>query len=115
VFYRYFPEKIPAVIERYHNETRRLYGVIEGQLQGRDYLCDEYSIADIANFSWISMHEWAGIAIDDMPNLQAVLKRIGDRASVSRGLAVPVSLDFSAIDSKREAVMVKVAQTLLTR
>lgn len=50
VFYRYFPEKIPAAIERYHNECRRLYEVLDRQLDGRDYLRDEYSLADIANW-----------------------------------------------------------------
>src|SRR5437763_2723514 len=44
VFYRYFPEKIPSAIQRYQNECRRLFEVLEGQLRGREYLCDEYSI-----------------------------------------------------------------------
>ena len=53
VFTRYFPEKIPAVIARYQNETKRLYTVLDRQLAGRDYLVDEYSIADIAIAPWL--------------------------------------------------------------
>ena len=53
VFYRYFPEKIPAVIERYHNEVKRLFGVLDKHLSNQEYLIGEYSIADIANWSWV--------------------------------------------------------------
>jgi glutathione S-transferase len=53
VFYRYMPEKIPVAIQRYQNECRRLFEVLDRQLQGRDYICDEYSIADIAHWCWI--------------------------------------------------------------
>ena len=49
VFYRYFPEKLPSVIHRHHNECRCSYEVLDAQLAGRDYLCNDYSIADIAN------------------------------------------------------------------
>jgi GSH-dependent disulfide-bond oxidoreductase len=48
VFYHYFPEELSSAIQRYHNECRRLFEVLEGQLKVREYLCDEYSIADIA-------------------------------------------------------------------
>jgi len=89
VFLRYFPEKLPAVIERYQNETRRLYGVVEKQLQTRDYLCDDYSIADIASWSWVNFHEWAGLSLDDVPRMKDWFERIGKRPAVDRGLCVP--------------------------
>jgi GST-like protein len=60
VFNRYFPEKLPSVIERYTRESRRLLGVLDGALEGRDYLAGDYSIADIACFPWVRGHEWAG-------------------------------------------------------
>lgn len=62
-FVRYAPEKIDYGIKRYTNETKRLYGVIEKQLSdGREWLAaGQYTIADMANFSWVTMHEWAGM------------------------------------------------------
>lgn len=89
VFLRYFPEKLPAVIERYQKETRRLYEVVERRLGGRDYLCDEYSIADIASWSWVNFHEWAGLSLDELPRMKDWFERIGKRPAVDRGLCVP--------------------------
>ena len=89
VFFRYFPEKLPAVISRYHNETKRLYEVLETRLAGREYLCDAYSIADIATWPWVRIHGWAGIEIDDLPNVQAWIDRIAARPAVQRGVEVP--------------------------
>lgn len=89
VFLRYFPEKLPAVIERYQNETKRLYGVVERRLEGRDYICDEYSIADIAAWSWVNFHEWAGLSLDELPRMKDWFERIGQRPAVDRGLCVP--------------------------
>jgi len=66
VFYRYAPEKISYAIDRYQNETRRLYEVLDSRLAGHEYLADNYSIADMATWPWIKCHEWAGIAIDDL-------------------------------------------------
>jgi glutathione S-transferase len=58
VFYRYMSDKIPVAIERYQNECRRLFEVLDRQLQGRDFLFDELSIADIAHRCWIRIYEW---------------------------------------------------------
>ena len=79
VFFRYFEEKIQPAIDRYQHEGRRLLGVLDGQLKGRDYLCDEYSIADIANWAWAVTHAWSGIDITGLDNLQAWLHRIAER------------------------------------
>ena len=57
-FIRYFPEEVPQAISRYTNETRRLYEVLDQQLTDREYLADQYSIADIANYSWLRSHKW---------------------------------------------------------
>lgn len=92
VFFRYFPEKIQPAIDRYQNETRRLYKVLDQRLQGRDYLCGDYSIADIACFPWVHIHKWAGVEIEDLPNLHAWRGRIRSRPAVERGLAVPVKI-----------------------
>ena len=108
VFTRYFPEKIPSVIARYQNETKRLYTVLDRQLAGRDYLVDEYSIADIANWCWVRAHEWAGVSIDDLPNLKAWVERIGARPAVQRGIQIPPR-------NLSEEEAVKAAQKLLQR
>ncbi|MCW8873528.1 MAG: glutathione S-transferase N-terminal domain-containing protein [Xanthomonadales bacterium] len=89
VFFRYFPEKISAAINRYQHEGRRLLSVLDGQLAGRDYLCDEYSIADIATWPWAVTHEWSGIDVSGLDNLQAWLERMARRPAVARGRKIP--------------------------
>jgi len=79
VFHRYFPEKIPAVISRYQNESRRLFEVLERQLTGNEYLAGDYSIADIANWSWVRIHEWSGVDIEGLSNLQRWMQQLAER------------------------------------
>ncbi|GAB4186997.1 MAG: glutathione S-transferase N-terminal domain-containing protein [Wenzhouxiangellaceae bacterium] len=97
VFLRYFPERLPAVIERYQKETRRLYEVLDRRLSEADYLAEEYSIADIATYPWIAIHEWAEINMDGLDNLNAWLQRVGQRPAVERGLQVPPRADAEAV------------------
>jgi GST-like protein len=89
VFFRYAPEKIPFAIERYQNETRRLYEVLDRRLGEAEYLAGEYSIADIATWPWVSIHEWAGVAVDDLAHVQRWLAAVGARPAVQRGRDVP--------------------------
>ena len=89
VFYRYFPEKIPAAIQRYQHEGRRLLEVLDEQLAGRKYLCNDYSIADVATWPWAVIHDWSGISIDGLENLQAWLERVAQRPAVARGRRIP--------------------------
>jgi len=89
VFFRYFPEKIPAAIHRYQHESLRLLTVLDGRLDGREYLCDEYSIADIANWCWAVSHEWSGIDITHLEHLRAWINRLAQRPAVARGRDVP--------------------------
>jgi len=89
VFFRYFDEKIPAAIHRYQHEGQRLLTVLDGQLAGRKYLCDEYSIADIAAWPWAVTHNWSGIDIEGLVNLQAWLERLADRPAVASGRNIP--------------------------
>jgi GSH-dependent disulfide-bond oxidoreductase len=110
VFFRYFPEKLPAVISRYHNETKRLYEVLEKRLEGREFLCDDYTIADIASWPWVRIHAWAGIEIDDLPNVKAWIDRIAARPAVQRGIAVPQPLE-----QIKEDEIVKSGQSIVTR
>jgi GSH-dependent disulfide-bond oxidoreductase len=89
VFTRYFPEKIPAAIDRYQRESRRLLEVLDGHLAGNEYLAGDYSIADIANWSWAHIHEWPGIDISGLDNLKRWLDQIAARPAVQRGVARP--------------------------
>lgn len=89
VFFRYFPEKIPAVIARYQNETMRLFSVLDTRLADHEYLVDDYSIADIANWSWVRIHRWAGVEVDELPNLRRWMDAMAARPACQRGIAVP--------------------------
>jgi GST-like protein len=91
VFKHYFPEKIPSVIQRFQNETKRLYSVLDKQLEGREYLVDELSIADIATWPWVLGHDYTGISIEGLPNLQRWLNFLGERDAFQRGLRIPPS------------------------
>lgn len=91
VFRNYFEKQIPEAIERYRKETRRLYEVLNTRLVDRDYLVDDYSIADIATFPWVSSYEWSGIDVTGLTNLTAWLQRIAIRPGVMRGLQNPAS------------------------
>src|SRR3954467_7613052 len=70
VFFRYAPEKIPYAIERYQRETRRLFEVLDRRLGEAEFLAGEYSIADIASFSWVRGHAWVGASVEGLPELQ---------------------------------------------
>ncbi|NNK33387.1 MAG: glutathione S-transferase [Xanthomonadales bacterium] len=89
VFYRYFDEKIPAAIDRYQHEGRRLLTVLDGQLDGREWICGDYSIADIATWPWAVIHDWSGIDISGLDHLKAWLDRMAERPAVARGRNIP--------------------------
>jgi glutathione S-transferase len=110
VFFRYAPEKIQYAIDRYQNETKRLYGVLDAQLAKSDFLAGDYSIADIATWPWVSIHAWAGVEIEDLPHLQAWNERVGSREAVVRGRAVPAPPEEREL---KEEEMKKVGSKLL--
>lgn len=91
VFFRYFPEKIPAAIDRYQGECKRLFRVLDGHLQHHEYLAGDYSIADIANWAWVRTHRWSGVDIDDLPHLKRWRDAIRARPAVQRGIERPPS------------------------
>lgn len=91
VFFRYFPEKIQSAIDRYQGESKRLFRILDGHLQHHEYLAGDYSIADIANFSWVRTHRWSGVEVSDLPHLSRWLKQIKARAAVQRGILLPPS------------------------
>ena len=100
VFFRYAPEKIPYAIERYQREVRRLLEVLNGRLDGNEYLAGDYSIADIANWCWVSGYAWAGVSIEGLDHLRRWLDRIAARPAVQRGRKVPPPTDLGTGDAK---------------
>ncbi|MDX7799618.1 glutathione S-transferase N-terminal domain-containing protein [Aeromonas caviae] len=106
VFYRYFPEKIPAAIERYQKEGRRLFEVLDGHLAHHEYLADEYSIADIATWPWVRIHDWSGISIDGLVHLQAWMARMEARPACQKGITIPPRNESHEDQVKRAQQMV---------
>jgi GST-like protein len=83
-FAGYAPEKIPYGIERYVNETNRLYGVLDRRLADREFVAGAYSIADMAAYPWIVPHERQGQKLEDFPNLARWFRSIAERPAVQR-------------------------------
>jgi glutathione S-transferase len=90
VFHRYWPERLPAVVERYQNETRRLFGVLDARLAESAFLAGpDYTIADIAHFAWVRTYAWSGVTLEDVPHLERWVETIAARPAVQRGVLVP--------------------------
>ncbi len=116
MFYRYFPKHIPEAIERYQNESRRLYEVMDGRLADREYLAGHYSIADIACWSWVHLYEWSGVSMDGLGHLQDWYLRIKDRPAVQKGITIPHAVSFTNdVDEEEKAKMLADAKSILTK
>ena len=101
-FRHYAPEKIQYGIDRYTNELTRLYGVLDKQLAGRDFIANKYSIADIASYPWALAWEKQGQDISTFPNVKAWLARIGARPGVIRGMATGKDLAPQQVDLSQD-------------
>jgi GST-like protein len=88
-FLRAAKEQVPYAIERYSKETRRLYGVMNEHLKDHAYLADEYSIADIATYPWVSRYEWHKVDLNDFPHVKRWFDAISARPAVQKGMNVP--------------------------
>jgi len=108
VFCRYAEEKIPFAINRYQNETKRLFGVLDERLSKIDYLAGEYSIADIATYPWILAYSWIGLTLDGFDHLKRWVDTVAERPAVKAGMAIPAS-------KTNEAEQIAQARTMLTR
>jgi len=96
VFFRYFPEKIQSVIDRYQREVTRLLGILDLQLASHEYVAGDYSIADMALWPWVSGYEWSGVSVAEFRNLQRWLALVGARPTVQAGRDVPIKRDRAA-------------------
>ena len=88
-FRRQAKEKVPFAIERYTTETRRLWSVLDGRLDGCEFIAGDYSIADIAIFPWTARYEWQGIALEEYPNVKKWFEALYARPAVKKGMAIP--------------------------
>jgi GSH-dependent disulfide-bond oxidoreductase len=105
-FRLYAPEKIEYAINRYTNEARRLYGVIDKRLSQSEWLGGaEYSIADIATFPWLRSWQNQGVVLHDYPHLKAWFQRIEERPAVQRGVKVLAELRKPITDDKAREVL----------
>lgn len=102
VFYRYFPEKIQPAIDRYQNESRRLLEVLDTRLSESEWLVDDYSIADIANWCWVRTYKWSGVSRDGLENLDRWMSAMKERPALQRGIQIPVP-SKSLVDDKKGA------------
>lgn len=113
VFFRYFPEKIQPAIERYQNESRRLFEVLDRRLADNDWLAGDYSIADIANWCWVRTYRWSGVGVDDLPHLRRWLDAMKARPACRRGIEVPFKVQSALADERAtQAFVARARQTV---
>ena len=117
VFFRYFPEKIQPAIDRYQNESRRLFEVLNNHLQKNEWLAGEYSIADIANWCWVRTHKWSGVSIDGLENLDRWKNAMYEQPGMLKGIKVPVEIDMekNLNDKDKTKEFIKNAQKMVKK
>ena len=115
VFFRYFPEKIQPAIDRYQNESRRLVEVLDRRLGESQWLADDYSIADIANWCWVRTHRWSGVRIDGLPHLRRWLDAMKERPACRRGIDVPFKVESALRDGNATQAFVEGARQTVQR
>ena len=118
VFYRYFPEKIQPAIDRYQNECRRLFEVLDRRLGESEWLADDYSVADIANWTWVRTHKWSGVDVTGLDHLRRWMDAMAARPACQRGVKVPFEIPSLADDDGDKSAaeeFAKGARTLLQR
>jgi GST-like protein len=113
VFSRYFPEKIQPAIDRYQNESRRLFEVLDMQLSKNQWLAGEYSIADIANWCWVRTHNWSGVSLEGLEYLEKWKNKMYDQPGMLKGTKVPVDIGGLLNDDKDQKEFIKNAQKMV--
>jgi GSH-dependent disulfide-bond oxidoreductase len=115
VFFRYFPEKIQPAIDRYQNECRRLFEVLDRRLGESEWLADDYSIADIATWPWVRTYKWSGVKVDGLEHLKRWRDAMAARPACQKGIEVPVKLPSLDEESDASKAFVQGAQTMLQK
>lgn len=115
VFFRYMPEKIQVAIDRYQNESRRLFEVLDRRLGESEWLAGEFSIADIANWCWVRTYKWSGVSIDGLEHLRRWKDQMSARPGCQRGIEVPMRIPNLEGDDKGAAEFARNARTIVQR
>lgn len=113
VFFRTMEEKIPTAISRYQNESRRLFEVLDRQLDHSEWLAKNFSIADIANWCWVRLYFWSGVSLDGLDNLQRWLEAMEARPACQKGIAVPEPLVLPTDDAGVEKISAGISRKIL--
>ena len=92
-FGQYAPEKIPYAIDRYANESGRLFEVLDKQLASREFIAGDYSIADMASYPWVFKHPYLQLQLEDFPNLERWFKTIEQRPAAARAYEIGASIN----------------------
>ena len=92
-FGQYAPKKIPYAIDRYVNETKRLFQVLDKRLTDREFIAGDYSIADMASYPWVFKHPYLQLPLEDFPNLIRWFKTIEQRPAVARAYKIGTSIN----------------------
>lgn len=88
-FMRAKKDEVPYGSERYGNEAKRLYGVMDRHFSSNEFFAKEYSIADIATYPWVARYEWHRVDLGQFPNVKRWFDALGKRSAVAKGMAVP--------------------------
>ena len=115
VFFRYFPEKFQPVIDRYQNESRRLFEVLDKQLSKNEWVAGEYSIADIANWCWVRTHNWSGVSIEGLEHLDSWKNKMYEQPGMLKGIKVPVDRESILKNDKDKEEFIKNAQKMVKK
>ena len=115
VFFRYFPEKIQPAIDRYQNESRRLFEVLDNHLANNEWLAGDYSIADIANWCWVRTHNWSGVDIDGLENLDRWKNDMYEQPGMKKGIKVPLPVENLLKDKKKQNEFIKNSSKIIKK
>ena len=94
-FGQYAPEKIPYAIDRYVNESRRLFEVMDNQLTDREFIAGDYSIADMASYPWVFKHPYLQLRLDAFPNLTRWYQTLEQRPAVARAYEIGANINIT--------------------
>ena len=101
----YASENLQYAVDRYTNETNRLYGVLDKRLEDREYICGDYSIADMACWPWIVPHERQGQSLGDFPHVNRWYEKMKTRPGVQRGFDVLKEVRGAKMDDRAKSVL----------
>ena len=115
IFFRYFPEKIQPAIDRYQNESRRLFEVLDKQLSTNEWIAGEYSIADIANWCWVRTHNWSGVSIEGLEHLDNWKNKMYEQPGMLKGIKVPVDRESILKNDEDKKEFIKNAEKMVKK